>query len=52
MVPKKKEVQTKSEREAAPGSGGEGESIGLFLAWMFLYWVFTLLLAASLALAV
>jgi hypothetical protein len=52
VASKKKEVQTKSERDTTPGSDDEGKSIGLFLAWMFLYWVFTLLLVASLVLEI
>jgi hypothetical protein len=50
VLSKKQEVQTKSEQKLAPNCGGEDEYIGMFLAWMFLYWAFTLLLAALLVL--
>lgn len=52
VVSKKEEVQTKSECEAMPRCDDEGESIGVFLVWMFLYWIFTCVFAISLSMTV
>jgi len=48
---KKEEVQSKPKRGAASKREADEGFIGIFLAWMFLYWVFVCILALSLSMS-